>query len=133
MGRSVYGFPRLSTGVKAAVYHEGEMYADPGAVRRTIAPEEITELRSSLSRMAPLLAQAPLRGSTTCLFTAAPDSRFVIDYHPLYRSVVVCSACSGHGFKFASAIGEVNADLITGQPARHDLSVFALARFASSP
>ena len=133
LGRSVYGFPRLSTGVKAAVYHEGELFTDPAEVRRTIDPEEITRLRTALARFAPALAQAPLRGSATCLFTAAPDSRFVIDVHPAHESVVICSACSGHGFKFCNAIGEVNADLVTGRPARYDLSVFALTRFASAP
>ena len=27
--------------------------------------------------------------------------------------VVICSACSGHGFKFCSVVGEMVADLVT--------------------
>ena len=39
------------------------------------------------------------------------------------------SACSGHGYKFASVIGEMLADLAERQQCRHDLSLFALSRF----
>jgi sarcosine oxidase len=43
--------------------------------------------------------------------------------------VIVVSACSGHGFKFASAIGEVAADLVTIGSTTFDLSVFSPDRF----
>jgi len=42
---------------------------------------------------------------------------------------VVASACSGHGFKFASAVGELVADLATGTPPRFDPAPFAISRF----
>jgi len=42
--------------------------------------------------------------------------------------VLVSSPCSGHGFKFASAIGELHADLLTGAAPRFDLSPFRLER-----
>jgi sarcosine oxidase len=45
--------------------------------------------------------------------------------------VVVVSACSGHGFKFATAIGEIVVDLLTGSPSRYDLSLFRMTRFLS--
>ncbi len=38
----------------------------------------------------------------TCLYTSIEDDRFVIERH---GPIVVCSACSGHGFKFAPAVG----------------------------
>jgi sarcosine oxidase len=44
--------------------------------------------------------------------------------------VIVSSACSGHGFKFASAIGEIQADLVTAGRSRFDLSAFSATRFA---
>jgi len=43
--------------------------------------------------------------------------------------VIVSSACSGHGFKFASAIGEIQADLVMGVPPRFDLNAFSATRF----
>jgi sarcosine oxidase len=44
--------------------------------------------------------------------------------------VIVASPCSGHGFKFAPAVGEVLADLATGERPRFDVAPFSLARFA---
>ena len=44
--------------------------------------------------------------------------------------MVVVSPCSGHGYKFASVVGEIVADLATTGTSRFDLSMFGLARFA---
>lgn len=48
---------------------------------------------------------------TTCLFTTTPTEDFVIDR---VDNLVVLSACSGHGGKFAPLLGELAADLLTG-------------------
>lgn len=132
LGRSVYGFPRLITGVKASIFHDGEPVTDPDDYRRSVAPAEIRELQDCLGVFVPALAHAPVRASTTCLFTNTPDARFIIDHHPAYPQVVLSSPCSGHGFKFASAVGEANADLVTGSPSHTDLSPFAVARFTGA-
>jgi sarcosine oxidase len=65
----------------------------------------------------------------TCVFTNTSDGRFIIDRHPAHPQVIVSSPCSGHGFKFASAVGEANADLVTGATPKMDLSPFSLSRF----
>lgn len=65
-----------------------------------------------------------------CLYTNTPDEHFILDRHPEHPGVLIASPCSGHGFKFAPAIGEALADLVTGQRPRVDLSPFQLARFA---
>ena len=49
--------------------------------------------------------------ASTCLYTTTPDQHFVLDRR---GPVVVCSPCSGHGFKFVPAIGEIVADLADG-------------------
>lgn len=49
--------------------------------------------------------------STSCRFTSTPDEHFVLERH---GDVVVCSPCSGHGFKFTPAIGALAADLCDG-------------------
>lgn len=125
-GRIVYGFPRLQQGVKAAVMHDGELTSDADAVRRSVEPDEVQPLRRELARVLPDLAAAPVRQSTVCLFTNMPDGHFLIDRHPEHPQVLISSPCSGHGFKFASAIGEIQADLLTRGRARFDLSAFGL-------
>jgi sarcosine oxidase len=49
----------------------------------------------------------------TCLYTSTEDERFVLERRGRY---VVGSACSGHGFKFAPAVGKRLADLVLAQP-----------------
>ncbi len=45
------------------------------------------------------------------MYTLTPDRHFVIDGHPQYENVVYAGGFSGHGFKFASVVGEILADL----------------------
>ena len=54
-----------------------------------------------------LLDAAPVR-TETCLYTNTPDEQFIVERH---GGVIIGSACSGHGFKFAPAIGDRLADL----------------------
>jgi sarcosine oxidase len=64
----------------------------------------------------------------TCMFTNTPDNHFIIDVHPEYDQVSFASPCSGHGYKFASVIGEIMADLGDTGITRHDISLFRLGR-----
>ena len=58
--------------------------------------------------------------------------------------VILCSACSGDGYKFASVLGEILADLATKGATQHDIALHRigehrkgmdvlLSRFACSP
>lgn len=40
----------------------------------------------------------------------------------LLAQVILCSACSGHGFKFCSVIGEILADLALEGSTRHNIA-----------
>lgn len=129
-GHICYGFPRLPRGVKASVMHSGEIVAAPEEVRRSVAGEEVDALRAALRPVLPRLASAPVRESGTCIFTNTPDHDFIIDWHPSHRNVLISSPCSGHGFKFASAIGELQAELVATGQTTFDLSPFRLDRFS---
>jgi sarcosine oxidase len=63
-----------------------------------------------------------------CLSTSTSDNHFVIELHPDYPQVSFASPCSGHGFKFASVIGETMADLAERGTTRHNLEQFPLDR-----
>ena len=78
-------------------------------------------------------AAGRLREAAVCLYTNTPDQHFVVDLHPAHPQVVIASPCSGHGFKFASALGEVLADLATRRKPRFDLEPFRLARLKARP
>ena len=50
-------------------------------------------------------------GELTCLYTSTATEDFILDRQGPF---VVCSACSGHGAKFAPLTGELAADLACG-------------------
>jgi sarcosine oxidase len=125
--RMVATFPDLGDGVKAGVHHEGET-TDPATVRRTTTPEEDADVREILSRLMPGAAGSQLE-ARVCLYTNTPDHDFLIDAHPAEPNALLVSPCSGHGFKFASAIGEIAADLVTRGGSTFDLTPFRLDRF----
>jgi sarcosine oxidase len=129
-GGLVYSIPEGDR-VKAGVHHEGDT-VDPDLVDRGVSPKDDDIIRSLMQQFQPGAA-GELLNSAVCLYTNTPDRHFVLDWHPDHDNVLIVSPCSGHGFKFSSAIGEVAADLVTGQLSPFDLSPFALARFADDP
>ena len=61
------------------------------------------------------------------------DVTFLIDRLPHAPNIIIASACSGHGFKFAPLIGEILADLATTGAPDHDLAWWALAEGLRDP
>ena len=125
-----YGVPDLGHGVKVARTHGGEL-TDPERARREVTEDDVAPVRRFISRRLKRLEGPPI-DSTTCLYTNTPDFNFAVGLHPANDRVVILSACSGHGFKFASVLGEVAADLVTGNPTAFDLSFLAPSRFKST-
>jgi len=120
--RFYYGFPELGTGIKLAFHHDGAT-TTADAVQRDVAPAEVEAIRSATRRFVPQ-ADGPLLRSTVCLYTNTADEHFLVDRHPAHPQVVVASPCSGHGFKFAPAIGDIVADLVEDRPQRFDTRLF---------
>jgi sarcosine oxidase len=111
-----YGHPEASGayaladpvyGLKAGIHHAGAE-ADPDEPGRP-SPEVAEALSSWVSRRFPAADARPAE-LQTCLYTTTADESFVVERH---GRIVVGSACSGHGFKFAPAIGERLAALAT--------------------
>lgn len=124
-----YGFPAFSDGnVKVAHHYSGES-CTPETIRRQVTLEEVARMRNLLAGLLPD-ANGDLAQATTCMYTNTPDGHFVIDRHPQWTNVTVACGFSGHGFKFASVVGEVLADLALDGKTRHRIDLFKLARFA---
>ena len=94
---------------------------------RACDAEDERLLRSFTERYFPDAA-GPTTAMHVCLFTNTPDEHFILDALPSHPQVIVASPCSGHGFKFASVIGEILADLAMPGTTRHDISRHRLAR-----
>ena len=108
-----YGFPvHGRPGVKVGKHYHHDEAVDPDACERAISAADEATIRAGLAEVLPA-ANGRMLAAKTCLYSMAPDGDFIIDRMPGAPNIVVASPCSGHGFKFAPAIGEILADLAT--------------------
>lgn len=105
----------------------------PGEQQTPFGAEETDEgeLRRLLELRMPQAAGQLKRGSV-CKYEMTPDEDFIIDRHPLHEHVWLAGGFSGHGFKFASAIGQILSDLVQTGHTDQDIGRFALSRFAKT-
>jgi sarcosine oxidase len=112
-----YGFPLLDTakfgepkGLKLA-HHYPKDVTEPDKVNRQTTDEDIENVKYCLSKYLPGVFESVL-ASKICLYANSPDENFIIDHLPGYEeNVAIACGFSGHGFKFASVVGEILADL----------------------
>jgi sarcosine oxidase len=122
-----YGFPHIpGQGLKLG-RHWGEV-VDPDAIRRDAGEAELDPFWRLLTRYMPGSAGKVIE-TLTCLYTNTPDQDFIIDWHPEHRQVLCCCGFSGHGFKFAPAIGELLADLIERREPHVPTDFMSIDRF----
>jgi sarcosine oxidase len=122
-----YGFPIFAfPGFKLGKYHHLNEPADPDRMERKCDQRDEQVLREAIRRYFPD-ANGPTMAMKTCIFTNSVDEHFVIGPLPHSSQVLVAAGFSGHGFKFASVVGEILADLaLEGASDRFDLSMFDL-------
>ena len=124
-----YGFPSHAVpGFKIGRVHHLLQKVDPDAIDREVHPEDEDILRQAVNRYFPLAAGKLLDGKT-CMYTNTPDEHFMIGTLDGQPQVSVAAGFSGHGFKFASVIGEIMADLAQSGATEHDINLFRLDRF----
>ena len=129
-GELFYGFPHQAGppgGIKVAFFYKGER-CTPQTINRTVSPDEISRMQRIASPHVPALAGRFIEAAT-CMYTLTPDHHFVLCTHPRHPQVVVASPCSGHGYKFASVVGEILADLAIDGKTRHPIGLFSPNRF----
>jgi sarcosine oxidase len=127
-----YQFPTWGIpGFKIGRYNHLREQGHADGLSREPTPQDEETLREAIRTLFPD-ANGPTLRLAACLFTNTPDEHFVIDTMPGHPEVVVASPCSGHGFKFASVMGEVLADLATTGSSRMNLELFAYDRFSGA-
>jgi sarcosine oxidase len=107
-GRAMYSLWDPLHGLKAGAHHQGRE-ADPDDTTGP-EPELVERIVEWVTATHPDADPRPV-ASQTCMYTTTADEGFIVRRE---GRVVVGSACSGHGFKFAPAIGRQLADLVRG-------------------
>jgi sarcosine oxidase len=125
-----YGFPVFGIpGFKFGRYHHLEERGDPDALEREPRSEDERLLRAFAECYFPDGA-GPTMTLKACLFENTPDEHFLLGLHPEFDQVVIAGGGSGHGFKFASVIGEIAAQLALGEAPQLDIGLLRPQRFA---
>jgi len=131
-GTNAYGFPYLDgQGLKCGFHHAHYEVTTPQTIRREVGEDEKTRMRAHLAKLMPDAA-GDVVSVSTCMYTNTPDYHFIIDRHPVHDRVVFACGFSGHGFKFASVVGEVLADLALQGHTAQPIELFALRRVRSA-
>jgi sarcosine oxidase len=126
-----YGLPVIDhLGHKVAQHYGAPELLTPEEIQRTVQSADEVPLREFLRAYLPQ-ADGPLRHGQTCIYTLTPDRHFLIDLHPDHANVAVAAGFSGHGFKFASAVGEALADLADTGHTALPIEMFRFARLAT--
>jgi len=101
-----------------------------GAVDPDTAPEPNDEDAELLSEQArahlPNHDPAPVR-LVRCLYTLTPDENFLIAPSAAHPRVLIFSACSGHGFKYAPLYGQFAEEWLNENPSA-ELEAFSIAK-----
>lgn len=125
-----YGMAALhggANGVKTA-FHDVKTPCAPATVNREVKPSEIAEMARYIDRYIPSMNHAHLKAKT-CMYTTTPDGHFIVGEHPQIPKAFMACGFSGHGFKFAPAIGEALGDLVMHGETQLPLGIFNPRRF----
>ena len=104
-GHGMYSLHDPVHGLKAGAHHAGAE-ADPDG-EALPDPAIVEQIAAWVRERFPDIDPSPVE-TQTCLYTMTADEHFVLERR---GRVVVGSACSGHGFKFAPAVGRRLAEL----------------------
>ncbi|GEK33142.1 N-methyl-L-tryptophan oxidase [Kurthia sibirica] len=124
-----YGFPNIDgTGLKIG-RHDGGQPMDPRGKRHDFGSyiEDEGDLVHFLKRYMPSVSK--LIDGQACMYSMTPDEDFIIDYAPTSKRIIIAAGFSGHGFKFASAIGELLSQLANDEKSPFLSPRFAINRF----
>jgi sarcosine oxidase len=128
-GSTVIGnaFPIFGCPYVKMILDRNGVIVEPDDTDRSVDQPSLEKLMAYTAAMLPTLGN-DLVEAITCRYTMTPGEHFILDVHPEHRNIVVASPCSGHGFKFAPALGQILGDLATAGETSFDISRFQLDR-----
>lgn len=120
----VYGMPAPRGLYKLGLHAIGGA-TDPDDVREPDA-QDAALLSEQARVLLPTHDPEPVR-MARCLYTVTPDEHFLIAPSSANPRVLLFSACSGHGFKYAPMFGQIAEDWLNGKETP-ELTAFGVTR-----
>lgn len=131
-GGMFYGFPDIDGGgLKVAEHSGGAEIADPLTDPREEEPKDTRRIQRFMQTHLPGVSMNRTRHEV-CFYTMSPDENFIVDRHPDHPNVSFAAGLSGHGFKFASALGKTLVELVVDGETVDDVGFLGLGRPALS-
>ncbi|MGF6096861.1 N-methyl-L-tryptophan oxidase [Pseudomonas sp. 18175] len=130
-GGILYGVPSIGStepGVKIGFHNRQQDVVSPDWKNFSIQQKYITEISETVKSLFPQLDHSPIKAKS-CFYTMSLDESFLIGQSKILKAAYFASACSGHGYKFAPAIGDALADMAVSQKPSFSLSAFSVDRF----
>ncbi|USS84921.1 N-methyl-L-tryptophan oxidase [Fructilactobacillus myrtifloralis] len=127
-GNTYYGFPGTDGTIKIGKHNGGQPIRNPHE-RTPFGTYEADDHEIDELLATHLTGTAGLDHGGACSYDLTPDENFIIDYLPGTDNIQLVTGLSGHGFKFASVLGQIVADRAAHQPEPFDLTPFRLQRF----
>ncbi|RDW19745.1 N-methyl-L-tryptophan oxidase [Oceanobacillus chungangensis] len=124
-----YGFPTFGgCGVKVG-RHDFVDIIEPETMNREFGsdPNDEGHIREFLDNFMPK-ASGALKKGVICMYTRTPDGHFIIDKHPQHSHISIAAGFAGHGYKFASVVGEILSQLAVKGETEHDINIFRINR-----
>jgi len=127
-GDQYYGFPSVKDALKLGKHNGGQWITEPQE-RKPYGgfSQDGTESFNFFRHFLPGVG-VNLRGAS-CTYDMTEDEDFIIDTLPGRDNTLVISGLSGHGFKFASVLGEIVTQFANNLPISFNLQPFSLSRF----
>jgi len=127
-GSHFYGFPADNNALKVGRHDGGQLMQTP-ADRKPFGSIAVdgNESFNFLRKFLPGVGVC-LHGEA-CSYDNTPDEDFIIDTLPGEPNRLIITGLSGHGFKFASVLGELASEFAQNKPFSFDIAPFSLARF----
>ena len=120
-----YGFPSIDErGLKLARHSGGTEVSNPLELNRSLDEDERSDVAGFLRKHLPQVSDQAT-DHAVCMYTVTSDSHFIIDRAELDDRIVYAAGLSGHGFKFAAALGELLAKMANGESHGYDLAQFS--------
>jgi sarcosine oxidase len=118
----IYGMPAPQGRYKIGLHAVGGA-TSPDDVAEPDAHDAAT-LSAQVRELLPKHDPKPVK-MAACLYTVTPDENFLIAPSSVHERVLIFSACSGHGFKYAPVFGELAEEWLKGEPSE-ELAAFSL-------
>ncbi|MEW5697794.1 N-methyl-L-tryptophan oxidase [Pseudomonas synxantha] len=130
-GRLLYGTPQITEaepGIKIGFHNSQQVELDMDTQLEPVSLAARQEIAECVAALFPSLDPTPY-AAKKCVYTMSPDESFILGESAQLPGVFYASACSGHGFKFATGLGEWLSQAVFGESLQHIAPAFSIARF----